>query len=138
LRDTENITDIRLKKTFLYIIVSAAALLVTSCAEDTIVEPDVFNGGITGQVTFISGSFGSFARVNLQDLSNNRTTIDTSDQDGMFEFGELKGGDYKLSFVSTGYDIHTFSLEITLPENETIYENLYIVYKMLDDEKQER
>lgn len=118
-----------------YIIVIISVLLFSNCSEDKIVEPDIFKGDISGQVKFLDGTPGAFARVNLQSLSNNRTVIDTADQDGMYKFDELKSGDYILSFVSTGYDIHSFIVEITLQENETIYQDLYIVYKMLDDEK---
>ena len=124
-----------MKRISSYIKILLVVLTVSTCSDETIVEPDVFNGGITGQVKFISGAVGSFARVNLQYLENNRTTIDTADQSGTFEFGNLNGGDYILSFESTGYDIHSFRVDITLPENETIYQDLYIVYKMLDDEK---
>ena len=135
MRFIENKQDLTLKKTLLYIIVIAASLLFSNCSEDTIVEPDIFEGEISGQVKFIDGSPGAFARVNLQDLSNNRTVTDTADQNGTFEFSNLKGGDYILSFVSTGYDIHTFKIDITLPENESIIQDLYVVYRMLDDEK---
>jgi len=124
-----------LKRISSYIKILLVVLTVSTCSDETIVEPDVFNGGITGQIKFIDGTPGAFARVNLQNLFDNRTVTDTADQNGMFEFGNLKSGDYILSFLSTGYDIHTFRIDITLPENETIYQDLYIVYKMLDDEK---
>lgn len=70
MRLIENKQDLTLKKTLLYISVIAAALLFSNCSEDTIVEPDIFEGEISGQVKFIDGSPGAFARVNLQDLSN--------------------------------------------------------------------
>jgi len=124
-----------LKKTLYYIIVVIAALLLSNCSEDGVVEPDIHSGQISGQVKFLDGSPGAFARVNLQNLSNNRTVKDTADQNGTYKFENLNAGNYKVSFESTGYDINSFRVDITLPENETIQMDLYIIYKILDDEK---
>lgn len=103
----ENKQDLRLTRILFYIILIISVLLFSNCSEDNIVEPDIFKGDISGQVKFLDGTPGAFARVNLQSLSNNRTVMDTADQDGMYKFDFLKSGDYILSFVSTGYDIHS-------------------------------
>jgi hypothetical protein len=40
-----------------------------------------------------------------------------------------------LSFESTGYDINSYRVEISIGKNDSVYQDLYIVYNMLDDEK---
>jgi hypothetical protein len=124
-----------LKRMLFSLLVTPAFLLILSCSEDAVVEPVIPEGEITGRVQFISGEVGSFARVNLQYLADNRTTIDTADQDGIFVFENLNAGDYILSFESTDYYIYPFRVGINLPEKESVYQDLYIVYKVLDDEK---
>ncbi len=122
-------------KRAVYIVLSLSIFLIISCSEDSVVEPETGTGEITGQVKFISGDAGAFARVNLQYLENNRTTIDTADQNGIYLFTDLVSGDYIVSFESTGYDIYSYRVDVSLSKNETITQDLYIVYNMLDDEK---
>lgn len=124
-----------LMKRLVYAVLSIVSIFIISCSNDTAVEPGMPEGVITGQVRFVDGSPGAFARVNLQNLSNNRIAVDTADQNGIFEFNNLSNGDYTLSFLSTSYDIHTFSIDLTVSNSDTLYQDLFIVYRMLDDEK---
>ena len=97
-------------------------------------EPDSENSALTGTVKFVDGSTAAMAVVQLQDLSNNRTTYATADQNGVYEFNNLKAINYLVKFKSTVYNISSFEQEVKLSSNKVVVQDIYILYNMLDDQ----
>ena len=71
----------------------------------------------------------------MQNLSNNSRVSVNADENGIYEFSNLTAGDYLVRFKSTNYNIYTFESEVTLPANDNVEVDLYILYNMLDDSK---
>ncbi len=82
----------------------------------------------------MDGSTAAMAVVQLQDLSNNRTTYATADQNGIYEFNNLKAINYLVKFKSTIYNISSFEQEVKLSSNKVVVQDIYILYNMLDDQ----
>jgi hypothetical protein len=97
-------------------------------------EPDPENSTLTGSVKFLDGSAAPAAVIQLQDLSNNRTTYTTADENGVYKFENLKAINYLVKFKSTIYNVSSFEKEVKLSSNKVIEQDILILYNMLDDQ----
>lgn len=108
-------------------------LILSSCDSDNGVEPDPGISTITGNIQYLDGSPGKYAQIELRKLSSSLLLYSIADELGNFMFDSLDAGDYRLRFRSTSSEINTYEIEFSLSERENHEENLYILYKKLDE-----
>lgn len=108
-------------------------LMISSCNSDNGTEPDPGNSSITGNIHYLDGSPGKFAPVELRKLSSSVLLYTNSDEFGNYTFDSLDAGNYRLRFRSTNSEINTYEVEFSLSENQNYEENLYILYKQINE-----
>jgi hypothetical protein len=123
---------IKIKFSIAFIIV--ISFIFCSCKkDDTPVTTEDGNGVISGAAKYLDNTIAPFARIELQSVASGRSIYSTCDSLGKFSFGSLHEGAYTLIFRSTNYDINTTYTSVNLDKNQSINQNVYIRYNMLDD-----
>lgn len=112
---------------FLYILA-----LTPGCSENSS-DPDPKSGRIYGVVTFLDGTPGKSALIDLKTLPINNHRVDIADENGEYSFDELYGADYVLTFQSTGSEINRFETELSLEPGEEIRKDITITYSILEE-----
>lgn len=108
--------------------------ILISCNENNPVFTDeTGNGLISGVAKYLDNSVAAFARIELQSVSSGRSVNTICDSLGRFSFSSLHEGTYDLIFRSTNYDINTTYTLVNLEKNQSIFQDVYIKYNMLDD-----
>lgn len=121
------------KNTFFKILFALGFLILGGC-NNNVTQPDPENSILTGSVKFLDGSTAPGALIQLQDLSNNKSIYSTADNNGVYEFNNLKAIKYLVKFKSTVYNISSFEKEVDLSSKSTVEQDVYILYNMLDDQ----
>lgn len=121
---------------YLIVLFLLLSVCFMSCKEEdpvtVIQEPG--NGKISGTAKFLDETPGPFAAIELKNTTNGSIVSDTCDENGNFAFDSLNAGDYYLTFKSTGPDINTTSVKVTLATDEDVkVQDITITYHQLDD-----
>lgn len=109
-------------------------VLIISCKEESIpVIEDVGTSSVSGTVMFLDYSIAPYAKIQLYSSTVGRSIYDTCDADGKFSFDGLYDGEYTLIFNSTNYDLNSSYVKFSVSGEQTLTENIYITYNMLDE-----
>lgn len=119
----------------LWLIVLLSVMLASCKEEDPIVvPPEPGHGKISGKAKFLDETAGPFAALELKSKSNGSIIADTCDAEGNFLFTDLRKDEYFLTFKSTGADINSSTVLVTLDSNEDEkVQDVTITYRQLDD-----
>ena len=107
-------------------------LLILGCSDNSS-DPDAKNGRIYGHVTFLDGSPGVSAVLDLKTLPINYHRTVIANANGEFSFDELYGADYVLKFQSTGGEINSYEKELTLEAGEELRNDVTITFSVLEE-----
>jgi hypothetical protein len=107
-------------------------LLLSGCSDGTS-DPDPKNGRIYGVVTFLDGTPGESAVIDLKTLPINHHRTSIANANGEYSFDELYGADYVLKFQSTGSEINGFESELTLESGKELRKDITITFSILED-----
>ncbi|MCB9210678.1 MAG: carboxypeptidase regulatory-like domain-containing protein [Ignavibacteriales bacterium] len=119
-------------KYLLLIFVTFHSIIFIGCSDNGN-NPIVKNSGINGHVLYLDGSVGKFAQIQLRKLSSSLLLYTGADENGFYQFDSLQAGNYKVSFLSNNEDIYTYEVELSVSEDETYEQNIYILYKKIDE-----
>ncbi len=116
-----------------YLTLLVLMLVILSGCKDNNSEPDPNTGKIFGTVSFLDGTPGVSAVIDLKTLPTNRHQYASADNNGNYSFEELSGGSYVLKFQSTGAEINGFEKEIKIDPAEELREDILISYSILEE-----